>query len=61
MTMRLLFWILMLLWLVVGLGGPLYYSGGFGGISHVVIGGSLILFILVGLLGYKVFGKPIEN
>ena len=59
MTMRLLFWILMLIWLVVGLGGPLYFAG--SGISHVYVGGSLILFALIGLLGWKVFGKPVEG
>jgi uncharacterized membrane protein YhaH (DUF805 family) len=57
--MRLLFWILMLLWLVIGLGGPFYFVG--AGISHVYVGGSLILYLLVGLLGWKTFGKPIEN
>ena len=61
MTMRLLFWILMLLWLVVGVGGPLYFAGGYSGISHVYVGGSLILFVLIGLLGTKVFGRPVEG
>jgi hypothetical protein len=61
MTMRLLFWILMLLWLIVGLGGPVYWAGGYSGISHIYLGGNLILYLLVGLLGWKVFGRPIEG
>lgn len=59
MTMRLLFWILMLLWLVIGVGGPVYFSGGY--ISHVYLGGSIILYLLIGLLGWKVFGKPLTE
>ena len=59
MTKRLLFWILMLLWLVIGLGGPIYFLG--GGISHIYVGGSLILYLLVGLLGWQVYGKPVEG
>jgi hypothetical protein len=59
MTMRLLFWILMLLWLVVGVGGPIYF--GYGGANHIFVGGSLILFVLLGLLGWKVYGKPIDG
>lgn len=58
MTMRLLFWILMLLWLVVGVGGPIYL--GYGG-DRLHIGGNLLLFALVGLLGWRVFGKPIDG
>jgi hypothetical protein len=53
MSQALLFWILMLLWLVLGVvwnrpSGP-------GPISH-----SLLLFILVGLLGWSAFGAPIR-
>ena len=59
MTMRLLFWILMLLWLVVGIGGPIYL--GYGGQSHIYLGGNLLLFVLLGLLGWKIFGKPVEG
>jgi uncharacterized membrane protein YhaH (DUF805 family) len=58
MTMRLLFWILMLLWLIIGIGGPIYM--GYGG-NNIHIGGNLLLFVIVGLLGWKCFGKPIEG
>jgi len=57
MTMRLLFWILMLLWPIIGVGGPFYFAGG---INHIYLGGGLIIYLLVGLLGWKVFGKPID-
>ena len=62
MTMRYLFWTLMLLWLLVGFGGAMYFSTGYaGGINHVYLGGSLILYLLIGLLGWKTYGKPIEG
>lgn len=61
MSMRLLFWILMLLWLIIGIGGPVYWSGGYSGISQIYLGGNIILFILIGLLGWKVFGQPIQG
>lgn len=55
MTFELLFWILMLIWVVfwgVGLTpqGALYWGRG----------GWIILFVLVALLGYKVFGPPVH-
>lgn len=57
MTISLLFWILMLLWAVFGVfptwpkaGGP-YWS----------FGGSLLLFILIGMLGWRVFGPAIRG
>jgi hypothetical protein len=60
MSMRLIFYVLMLIWLVFGVlaytgaGGPqiTHYSG---------IGGSLFEFILFLLLGWKVFGRPIDD
>lgn len=58
MTMRLLFWILMLLWVLlwgVTNFGPIGYQ-------HYGLGGlNLILFLLIGLLGWKTFGKPIDG
>ncbi len=55
MTMRLLFYILLLLW-VLGIGWHSYNSG-----WSVYVGGGLLEFILFLLLGIKVFGKPIEG
>jgi len=53
MTLGLAFWILMLLWLVFGMwqSWP----------NHYVVGGNLLLFILLLLLGWKVFGAPIHG
>lgn len=54
MTMSFLFWILMLFWLL----GVLWISYPF---SDVRQGGhSLLLFILLGLLGWASFGAPIR-
>ncbi len=53
MTIGLAFWILMLLWLVFGLwrSWP----------DHYLVGGNLMLFILMLLLGWKAFGAPIHG
>ena len=52
MSFGLVYWILMLLWLVFGLwiSWP----------DHKLVGGNLLLFILLVLLGWKVFGPPIH-
>jgi hypothetical protein len=54
MTFALLYWILMLLWLVFGI----YRSWPNIGLAH---GGDLLLFILLLILGWKVFGAPIRT
>lgn len=58
MSLSLAYWILMLLWFVFGLwinapaaGTPWYRP----------IGGTLLLFILLTLLGWKVFGPPLHG
>lgn len=53
MTLGLAFWILMLLWLVFGLWNwwPNYH----------LVGGNLLLFILLLLLGWHAFGPPIHG
>ncbi len=53
MTFGLAFWILMLLWLVFGLWQ--YWP------NHVLVGGNLLLFIVIALLGWKVFGAPLHG
>jgi hypothetical protein len=58
MTFALVFWILMLLWLVFGW----FYNsspGAFG--PYGWAGNGLLLFILLGLLGWHVFGAPIHQ
>lgn len=57
MSMGLIFWILMLLWLVFG------FWSNWGGIQSgqwQPIGGNLMLFILLLLLGWAAFGAPIR-
>lgn len=53
MSMALLFWILMLLWLVFGLWWhwPNYPTVGF----------NLMLFLLIGILGWHAFGAPVHG
>lgn len=58
MTKGLLFWILMILWLVFGF----YVNwGGVQAGSYGWAGNHLLLFVLFALLGWKVFGPPIQN
>jgi hypothetical protein len=55
MPISLIFWVLMLCWLVFGLvTGPRPFN-------LVGFGGSLLLFILLGLLGWAVFGAAIHR
>jgi hypothetical protein len=58
MTIGLIFWIIMLLWLLFAIA----WNRGWGGIgTYGPIGNSLLLFILFLLLGWKVFGAPIHG
>jgi len=57
MSMGLIFWVLMLLWLVFG------FWQNWGGIQSgqwQPVGGNLMLFILLLLLGWAAFGAPIR-
>ena len=47
------FWVLMLLWLVLGIRGASANR------DYFAIGGSLILFLLMVIVGLKVFGSPL--
>ena len=53
MSLGLAFWILMLLWLVFG--------AWWAWPNHYALGGNLMLFILLLLLGWKVFGAPVHG
>lgn len=61
MHIGLIFWVLMLLWVIFGLvlSWPTGPSAGY----HVYfpVGGNLLLFILLLLLGWKTFGSPIKD
>jgi len=57
MSLGLLFWILMLLWLVG------YGYGTFRAATPTpwpIVGPNILLFILLVCLGWKVFGSPIQ-
>lgn len=56
MSIGLLFWILMLLWLVLGILPTVNWTGGWRSYT-----GSLLEFILFGLVGWKLFGAPIQG
>lgn len=57
MTIGFLFWLLMILWLVFGI----FWLYPFDAVSLRPIGGNLLLFILLFMLGWKVFGFPIHG
>lgn len=56
MSFALCFWIGMFMWLVFGLWSNWPAAGNFR-----PMGGTLLLFILLVLLGWKVFGPPIHG
>lgn len=56
MTLGLAFWIIMLIWLVIGGVGFTSTPGPWYG-----WGGHLMLFILLLLLGWHAFGAPLHN
>ena len=56
MTLGLAYWIIMLIWLLFGL-----YTGYIGGLaSPYLVGGNLMLFVLLVLIGWKIFGPPLH-
>ena len=57
MPLSLLFWILMLLWAVFGV----FPNWPKGEASYFPFAGSLLLFVLIGLLGWQVFGAAIHK
>lgn len=59
MPASMIFWMLMILWLVFGLLGPFWYPAGTNGV-YLRFGGELLLFIVIALLGWKVFGRAIQ-
>jgi len=53
-----LFWLLMILWLLFGL----YWNrSDIRGGNYGIAGGNMMLFILLLILGWKVFGSPIQG
>jgi len=60
MSFQLLYWVLMLLWLVFGLWSGWPAPGTVGATAFRPLGGTLLLFILLVILGWKVFGSPVH-
>jgi len=57
MPIGILFWVLMIFWLLFGL----YWNrGDLRGGNYGIVGGNLMLFILLGLLGWRVFGPVLQ-
>lgn len=56
MSFALLYWILMLLWFVFGL----WSSWPLAGQNFHPLGSTLLLFILLLILGWKLFGSPLH-
>lgn len=56
MTLSLLFWLLMLLWAVFGLWWPNRATP-----LAAFLPGNLLLFVLIAMLGWKVFGPAIRG
>jgi hypothetical protein len=56
MSKGLLFWIIMLLVLICGIGG-FFWGGGF---SPFFGGMSFLVWVVVALIGWQVFGPPIQ-
>jgi hypothetical protein len=57
MTFALLFWILMLFWLLYGF----FYNSNPAALGpYGWAGNSLLLFILLGILGWGLFGAPVR-
>jgi hypothetical protein len=56
MTLGLAFWVIMLVWFVFGLA----VHFGMVGVAYAGAG-TLLLFVLFGLLGWQVFGAPLHK
>lgn len=56
MPISFIFWLLMLLWLLFGLWRAWPFSS-----DRFAPAGDLLLFIVIGLLGWRVFGFPIQG
>jgi hypothetical protein len=58
MPLGILFWVLMVLWLIFGIwSNRVQIQGG----QYQIIGGNLLLFILLFILGWRVFGFIIQG
>jgi hypothetical protein len=59
MSIGLIFWIIMILWLLFALAWNFNWAP--AAAAHGPLGNSLLLFVLFLLLGWRVFGPPIHG
>lgn len=57
MPLAYIFWLLMILWAIFGLGYPVYTETPN---RRITLGGNLLLFVLIVLLGWQVFGSAVK-
>jgi hypothetical protein len=57
MSFGLLYWVIMIIWFLFGLWGAYPFGGG----NNKTLGGHVILFVLLVLLGWKVFGPALHQ
>lgn len=57
MPIGILFWVLMVVWLLFGF---YWHRSDFSHGSYGIVGGNLMLFILLAIIGWKVFGPIIH-
>jgi hypothetical protein len=57
MPLAYIFWMLMILWVIFGLGYPFVVAAPD---RRVVVGGNVLLFVLLLLLGLQAFGSFIK-
>lgn len=57
MPLAYIFWMLMILWAIFGVGYPWVVATPN---PHIARGGNLLLFVLLALLGVQVFGSAVK-
>ena len=57
MSLQLIFWILMLIWLIFGFA----WHGGYLAGPYAGWGNTVLLFVLFLILGWAVFGSPVKG
>jgi len=53
MPISVLFWVIMIIWFFSGI---YFHRSDFAGGNYGYVGGSLMLFVLLALVGWKIFG-----
>jgi Na+/proline symporter len=57
MPIGVLFWVLMIIWLLFGL---YWHRGDYTRGNYGLVGGNLMLFVLLAILGWRVFGPILQ-